>query len=255
MPPSSSSSQWLYGIHACQSALEQHPERVREVVVLKGRQDQRIQRLLDLCRSTGVKFRWLTRVEFDQLVQRQELGDARHQGVLMQTLAAPVMSEDDLERLLDTLTRPALLLVLDGVTDPHNIGACLRSADAAGVDAVIVPKDKSGSLSPTAVKIASGAAESVPFVTVTNLARTLEHLKQRGIWLLGAAGEADTLVYQCDFTVPTALVLGSEDKGLRRLTRETCDGLFKIPMGGQVSSLNVSVAAGIALFEAVRQRL
>lgn len=250
----SSSSQWLYGIHACQSALEQHPDRVRELVVLKGRQDQRIQRLLDLSREAGVKFRWLPRQEFDRLVQRQELGEARHQGVLIQALAAPVLHEADLDQILDGLERPALLLVLDGVTDPHNIGACLRSADAAGVDAVIVPKDKSASLTATAVKIASGAADTVPFVTVTNLARTLDHLKQRGIWLQGAAGEADAYIYQCDFTASTAIVLGAEDKGLRRLTRETCDGLFKIPMAGQVSSLNVSVAAGVSLFEAVRQR-
>lgn len=250
----SSSSQWLYGIHACQSALEQHPDRVRELVVLKGRQDQRIQRLLDLSREAGVKFRWLPRQEFDRLVQRQELGEARHQGVLIQALAAPVLHEADLDQILERLEHPALLLVLDGVTDPHNIGACLRSADAAGVDAVIVPKDKSASLTATAVKIASGAADTVPFVTVTNLARTLDHLKQRGIWLQGAAGEADAFIYQCDFTAPTAIVLGAEDKGLRRLTRETCDGLFKIPMAGQVSSLNVSVAAGVSLFEAVRQR-
>lgn len=250
----SSSSQWLYGIHACQSALEQHPDRVRELVVLKGRQDQRIQRLLDLSREAGVKFRWLPRQEFDRLVQRQELGEARHQGVLIQALAAPVLHEADLDQILEGLEHPALLLVLDGVTDPHNIGACLRSADAAGVDAVIVPKDKSASLTATAVKIASGAADTVPFVTVTNLARTLDHLKQRGIWLQGAAGEADAYIYQCDFTAPTAIVLGAEDKGLRRLTRETCDGLFKIPMAGQVSSLNVSVAAGVSLFEAVRQR-
>lgn len=252
---SASASQWLYGIHACQSALEQHPDRVRELLVLKGRQDQRIQRLIDLNREAGLKFRWVPRQEFDRLLHREGLSEARHQGVLLQTLAAPVMTEDDLDTLLSQLERPALLLVLDGVTDPHNIGACLRSCDAAGADAVIVPKDKSGSLTPTAVKTASGAAETVPFVTVTNLARTLDGLKQRGIWVWGAAGEATASVYQCDFTVSTALVLGAEGKGLRRLTRETCDALFNIPMGGQVSSLNVSVAAGVCLFEAVRQRL
>lgn len=250
-----SASQWVYGIHACQSALEHHPDRVREVIFLKGRQDQRIQRLMDLTKAAGLKFRWQTREEFERLLNRNEMSDARHQGVLVQTLAAPVLAEHDLEDLIKNLDHPALLLVLDGVTDPHNIGACLRSADAAGADAVIVPKDKSGSLTPTAVKIASGAADNVPFVMVTNLARTLDQLKQQGIWVLGAAGEAKSSIYQSDFKVPTALVMGAEGKGLRRLTRETCDDLFNIPMAGDVSSLNVSVAAGVCLFEAVRQRL
>ncbi|GGX40658.1 23S rRNA (guanosine(2251)-2'-O)-methyltransferase RlmB [Saccharospirillum salsuginis] len=248
-------AQWVYGIHACQSALEHHPDRIREIIFLKGRQDQRIQRLLELAKASGMKFRWQSREEFDRLLNRQGLSDARHQGVLVQTLAAPVLSENDLDELITGLDHPALLLVLDGVTDPHNIGACLRSADAAGADAVIVPKDKSGTLTPTAVKIASGAADSVPFVMVTNLARTLDHLKSAGIWVLGAAGEAKANLYQCDFKVPSAIVMGAEGKGLRRLTRQTCDDLFQIPMAGDVSSLNVSVAAGVSLFEAVRQRL
>ena len=248
-------AQWVYGIHACQSALEHHPDRIREIIFLKGRQDQRIQRLLELAKASGMKFRWQTREEFERLLNRQGLSDARHQGVLVQTLAAPVLGENDLDELITGLDHPALLLVLDGVTDPHNIGACLRSADAAGADAVIVPKDKSGTLTPTAVKIASGAADSVPFVMVTNLARTLEHLKATGIWVLGAAGEATSTLYQCDFKVSSAIVMGAEGKGLRRLTRQTCDDLFQIPMAGDVSSLNVSVAAGVSLFEAVRQRL
>jgi len=248
-------AQWVYGIHACQSALEHHPDRIREIIFLKGRQDQRIQRLLELAKASGLKFRWQTREEFDRLLNRQGLSDARHQGVLVQTLAAPVLGENDLDELVTGLDHPALLLVLDGVTDPHNIGACLRSADAAGTDAVIVPKDKSGTLTPTAVKIASGAADSVPFVMVTNLARTLDHLKAAGIWVFGAAGEATSTLYQCDFKAPAAIVMGAEGKGLRRLTRQTCDDLFQIPMAGDVSSLNVSVAAGVSLFEAVRQRL
>lgn len=247
-------AQWVYGIHASQSALDHHPDRVREIVFLKGRQDQRIQRLLDLAKSSGLKYRWQSREEFDRLLNRQGLADVRHQGVLVQTLAAPVLGENELDDLVTALDHPALLLVLDGVTDPHNIGACLRSADAAGADAVIVPKDKSGTLTPTAVKIASGAADSVPFVMVTNLARTLDHLKQQGIWVLGAAGEARYTLYQCDFKAPSAIVMGAEGKGLRRLTRQTCDDLFQIPMAGDVSSLNVSVAAGVSLFEAVRQR-
>lgn len=247
-------SQWIYGIHACQSALEHHADRVREVVFLKGRQDQRIQRLVEMTGERGLKSRWLNRAEFDRIVQREAGNEARHQGVLMLTLAAPVMSEADLDALIASLNQPALLLVLDGVTDPHNIGACLRSSDAFGVDAVIVPKDKSGSLSATAVKVASGAAESVPFVVVTNLARTLDQLKQAGVWVYGAAGEATATLAETDLKGPLAIVMGAEGKGLRRLTRETCDALFKIPMAGQVSSLNVSVAAGVCLYEATRQR-
>ncbi|WP_028669511.1 23S rRNA (guanosine(2251)-2'-O)-methyltransferase RlmB [Saccharospirillum impatiens] len=251
----SDTTSWVYGIHACQSALEQHPDRVREILFLKGRQDQRIQRLLDLAKDQGTRFRWLARDEFDRLLNRNEMQDARHQGVLVQTLAAPVLDEGDLESLVAGLDHPALLLVLDGVTDPHNIGACLRSCDAAGADAIIVPKDKSASLTPTAVKIASGAADTVPFVVVTNLARTLDALKQQGVWVYGTAGEAESSLYQTDLTGSVAIVMGAEGAGLRRLTRETCDVLFKLPMAGQVSSLNVSVAAGVCLFETVRQRL
>jgi 23S rRNA (guanosine2251-2'-O)-methyltransferase len=251
----SESTSWVYGLHACQSALEQHPDRVREILFLKGRQDQRVQRLLDVAKSQGARFRWMTREEFDRVLNRNEMQDARHQGVLVQMLAAPVMDEGDLETLVAGLNRPALLLVLDGVTDPHNIGACLRSCDAAGADAIIVPRDKSASLTPTAVKIASGAADTVPFVVVTNLARTLEALKQQGVWVFGTAGEVQASVYQTDLTGSVAIVMGAEGAGLRRLTRDTCDGLFNLPMAGQVRSLNVSVAAGVCLFEAVRQRL
>ena len=156
--------------------------------------------------------------------------------------------------MLDKLEREPLLLVLDGITDPHNLGACLRVADATGVDAVIVPKDKSSSLNATVRKVASGAAESVNFIVVTNLQRCLESLQKRDIWLVGTADEASKTVYEQELTGPLALVMGSEDKGLRRLTRQTCDFLVSIPMAGEVSSLNVSVATGVCLFEAVRQR-
>jgi 23S rRNA (guanosine2251-2'-O)-methyltransferase len=159
-----------------------------------------------------------------------------------------------LYHLLDHLDEAPFLLVLDGVTDPHNLGACLRSADAAGVHAVIAPKDNAAGLNPTVRKVACGAAESVPFIPVTNLARTLTQLQERGLWLRGAAGEAKATVYQSDLTGPLVLVMGAEGSGLRRLTRETCDELIKIPMAGSVSSLNVSVATGVCLFEAVRQR-
>ncbi|TXR54114.1 23S rRNA (guanosine(2251)-2'-O)-methyltransferase RlmB [Reinekea thalattae] len=249
-----SESMWVFGLHAANSALEAHPDRVREVVLLKGRQDNRMNKLLDLVREQGVRFRLVDRASFDRILQKQQLTDARHQGVLLQTIAAPVLKEDDLDAMLDELEQPPLLLVLDGVTDPHNIGACLRSCDAAGAHALIVPKDKSATLTPTAVNIASGAADTVPFFAVTNLARTLESLKQRGIWIYGTAGEASTSIYQNKLTGPMALVMGAEGKGLRRLTRETCDVLINIPMAGEVSSLNVSVAAGVCLFEVVRQR-
>ena len=248
-------SMWVFGLHAAQSAVETHPERIKEVVLLKGRQDNRMNRLLDLVRAQDVKFRLVNREDFDRILQKHELMEGRHQGVLVQTLAAPVLKEADLEEMLDALTVPPLLLILDGVTDPHNIGACLRSCDAAGAHGLIVPKDKSASLTPAAVKVASGATDTVPFFAVTNLARTLEALKSRGIWIYGAAGEAESSVYQTPLTGPIALVMGAEGSGLRRLTRETCDGLVYIPMAGQVSSLNVSVAAGVCLFEVVRQRL
>jgi 23S rRNA (guanosine2251-2'-O)-methyltransferase len=163
--------------------------------------------------------------------------------------------ESSLENLLINLTKPALLLVLDGVTDPHNLGACLRSADGAGVDAVIAPKDRAAGLTPVACKVASGAAESVPFIQVTNLARTLKDLRQNyGIWTIGTSGEASQTIYQADLTIPMALIMGSEEKGMRRLTREQCDELVSIPMQGMVESLNVSVATGICLFEVNRQR-
>ena len=189
---------------------------------------------------------------------RQELDrvteEANHQGVLAYCETARVYSEQDLGRLLESIAQPPLILVLDGIQDPHNLGACFRSADAAGVHLIIAPKDKSVGLTPVVSKVASGATETIPFVQVTNLARTLEKLKELGIWIYGAAGEAEQSIYQTNMTGPAAIVLGSEGEGLRRLTREHCDVLVKIPMHGTVSSLNVSVAAGVMLFEVLRQR-
>ena len=164
-------------------------------------------------------------------------------------------SEDDLLAMLSGSDKPPFLLILDGVTDPHNLGACLRTADAVGVQAVVVPKDKSASLSPTVRKVACGAAETVPLVRVTNLARFMRTIRDDGVWLIGTAGEADNTLYQADFTGPVALVMGAEGKGMRRLTREHCDLLINIPMLGHVDSLNVSVATGVCLYEALRQRL
>ena len=192
----------------------------------------------------------VTKAELDATVSE------RHQGVV--ALIKPrqgdaEVTERDLTQFLSGLDCP-LILVLDGVTDPHNLGACLRSADAAGVDAVIVPKDNSAELNAVARKVASGAAEVIPLVRVTNLARILRSLKELGIWVVGTTGEADTLVFDQDLSIPTALVMGAEGPGMRRLTTEACDFLVKLPMAGDVSSLNVSVATGICLFEAVRQR-
>lgn len=245
---------WIYGLHAAHSAIEKHPERIKDVYILKGRQDNRMNKFLDQVREQGLKFHLTAREEFERLLQKQNLKEIRHQGVLLQTTAAPVLKENDLEAMLDALDEPAFLLVLDGVTDPHNIGACLRTCDAAGVHGLIVPKDKSATLTPTAVKIASGASETVPFYAVTNLARTVEMLKKRGIWVYGTAGEASSSLYKNKFSGAMALVMGAEGKGMRRLTRDLCDELIHIPMAGDVSSLNVSVAAGVCLFEVVRQR-
>jgi 23S rRNA (guanosine2251-2'-O)-methyltransferase len=239
----------IYGLHAVDALLRQQPERVQCLWVQAGRNDKRMAGILELARNQGVRLEALPRAELDGKVE------GRHQGVIAQVEGgAREWDEQALFQLLDDLDHPALVLVLDGVTDPHNLGACLRSADAAGVDAVIVPKDKSADLSPVVSKVACGAAEVVPFVRVTNLARTLAELKERGIWLYGAAGEAENTIYNSDLSGSAALIMGAEGAGLRRLTREACDFLVKLPMAGSVSSLNVSVATGVCLFEVVRQR-
>lgn len=239
----------VYGLHAVQAILERAPHRVRKLTLQRGRLDSRMQMILDAAGGQAVEIARVLPEELDRLV-----GGAAHQGVVAQVTPSQLWSEDMLGHLLDKLTDVPLLLVLDGVTDPHNLGACLRSADAAGAQAVIIPKDRSASLSPTVRKVACGAAETVPLVAVTNLARTLKQLQQRGLWVVGTAGEAQQLLYQIDLTVPSVIVMGAEGTGMRRLTREHCDYLAKLPMAGEISSLNVSVAAGICLFEAVRQR-
>ncbi len=239
---------FIFGLHAVQSLFESKPERVLELWIQKGRTDRRISQLVDEARSHGVAVRFVDRGRLDSKV------DGVHQGIVAKVAAAQVFREGDLDELLDKLDQPPFLLVLDGVTDPHNLGACLRTADAAGVHAVITPKDKSASLNATASKVACGAAETVPLIQVTNLARTLSGLKERGIWVIGTAGESSGNVYQADLKGPLALVMGAEGKGMRRLTRDHCDALVYIPMAGAVSSLNVSVATGVCLFEAVRQR-
>lgn len=249
--------QYIYGIHAVDSLLRNKPKSIQRLWVQEGRDDKRITSVVELAQNQGVPVAHEPRKDLDELVS------GRHQGVVAETLDEPVhgdidaanlWQEADLLRFVENSAGPCLLLVLDGVTDPHNLGACLRSADAAGVHAVVVPKDKSADLSPVVRKVACGAAEVVPFVRVTNLSRTLDALKSRGVWLFGAAGEAENSIYDNDLTGPAALIMGAEGAGLRRLTREHCDHLVKLPMAGSVSSLNVSVAAGVCLFEVVRQR-
>jgi 23S rRNA (guanosine2251-2'-O)-methyltransferase len=219
------------------------------LLALESRDDARMQQVLELAEKANVPIRRVARGELDELVQ-----GVSHQGVVAETGAAPVIGEKELPEFLDALPHPAFLLILDGIQDPHNLGACLRTADAAGVDAVILPRDRSAPLNATVRKVACGAAEFVPVVRVTNLARIMRAIRDRGIWVYGAAGEAESTLYQTDLSGPLALVLGGEGKGLRRLTREHCDGLVSIPLDGSVSSLNVSVATGICLFEARRQR-
>lgn len=241
-------SEQLYGIHAVQSLLERAPERIIDVFALKGREDKRLQPLLNALQRLGIQVQFVNRQTLDNKAQGEV-----HQGIIARVTAAKELNESDLDQILAQKTAP-LLLILDGVTDPHNLGACLRTADAAGVDAVIVPKDKSAQLTATARKVACGAAEVVPLIRVTNLARTMRELQERNIWIVGTAGEATSDLYQADLKGAIALVMGAEGEGMRRLTREHCDQLVSIPMAGSVSSLNVSVATGVCLFEIVRQK-
>ncbi|MCV6609641.1 MAG: 23S rRNA (guanosine(2251)-2'-O)-methyltransferase RlmB [Amphritea sp.] len=241
--------EYIFGIHAATTTLNRDSKRVKGMWIQKGRNDNRMQKLLDLAAQQGIRMQWTSRKELDDMAE-----GGVHQGVVVAVEPIQAKNEQFLDSMLDKLEEPAFLLVLDGVTDPHNLGACLRTADAASVHAVIAPKDKSAPLNATASKVACGAAEVVPYVLVTNLARTLKDLQQRGIWITGTAGEAQTLIYDADLKGPMALVMGAEGKGMRRLTREHCDHLVKIDMAGEVSSLNVSVATGVCLFEAVRQR-
>lgn len=237
----------IYGLHAVNAALE--TGTVTELWALQNRQDKRLQSTRDTARSNQVVIHNADREVLDRMTNH-----ARHQGVVARISVTGAQLPQDLDSLLDSLTEPAFLLVLDGVQDPHNLGACLRVANAAGVQAIISPKDRAASLTASARKVASGAAESTPFIQVTNLARALRQLRDAGIWLVGAAGEAEQTLYQARLTGPLAIVMGAEDSGLRRLTREHCDELVKLPMQGSVSSLNVSVASGICLYEALRQR-
>ncbi len=239
----------VYGLHAAEATVARRATHVMGVWVQSGRGDERLEHFLSACQSAGLAVTRSNREALDKLT-----GGARHQGVVLRVRPAEPLNEADLKDLVQASGRDLLLLILDGVTDPHNLGACLRSADAAGVHAVIAPRDRAATLNPVVRKVASGAAETVPFVQVTNLARTLRWLQEQGVWIVGAAGEGATDLWQADLKGPTAVVMGSEGEGMRRLTREHCDLLVKIPMAGTVESLNVSVATGVVLFEARRQR-
>ncbi len=242
------SHEWLYGIHALEAVMQREPQRILELFIAKGRDDERLHNIVNLARKHRISVQFAQRKVLDDKARGEQ-----HQGVLARAIAAKPLNESDLDSIINEADKP-FLLVLDGVTDPHNLGAVLRSADAAGVDAVIVPKDKSATLNATVRKVACGAADVIPLIQVTNLARTLADIQQQGVWVVGTAGEAEQLLYDCDMSGPTALVMGAEGKGMRRLTREKCDELIKLPMFGSVSSLNVSVATGICLYEVVRQR-
>jgi len=244
-----SQSEKIFGIHAIESFLSNSPEKVIQLFLQKNRQDKKLNHIESLAKNAGLRFQQVDKRKMDDWVR------GNHQGVIAEVQVYDAQLNEN--QLLDLVEekQDLLLLVLDGVTDPHNLGACLRTADAAGVDALVVPKDRSASLTAVARKVACGAAEHVPVVKVTNLARFLAQLRDRNVWITGTAGEATNDVYQVKFSGANALVMGAEGSGMRRLTRENCDQLIKIPMAGSVSSLNVSVATGVCLFEMVRQKL
>ena len=238
----------IYGIHAVESVLTRKPQNVIQLFLLKNRKDKTLANIEVLAKKAGIKCQSIDRKKMDDRVQ------GNHQGVIAEVkVSDAAMSEGDLIELAANKEK-LLLLILDGVTDPHNLGACIRTADAAGVDAIVLPKDRSASMNPTVRKVACGAAEYVPLVKVTNLSRFIKQLQDEFVWVVGTAGEAVDDVYTNKFSAKTAIVMGAEGSGMRRLTRENCDQLIKIPMAGSVSSLNVSVATGVCLFEYVRQQ-
>lgn len=241
-------SKMIFGFHAVTARLRHEALSVEEIYVDASRVDRRMQELLHAAKAVNVRI-----IPVDDQRLSNIVGTRRHQGVVAK--AGELSLARNLDELLDAIEGPPLLLILDGITDPHNLGACLRVADGAGAHAVIAPKDRAVGLNATAAKVASGAAETVPYITVTNLARTLRELKERGIWLIGTTEDGDKSLYEADFSGPAALIMGSEGEGMRRLTRETCDVLVNVPMYGSVESLNVSVASGVCLYEARRQRI
>lgn len=241
---------FLFGIHPVLSVLEKHPERLLQLFVLKDRHDHKLTSIVELATAQGIHVEQVSRARLDQLAHH-----GNHQGVIADCQTQSGYTMQDLASLIASSDQPPLILVLDGVQDPHNLGACLRTADAAGVTCVIAPKDKSVGITPVVSKVACGAAETVPFIQVTNLVRALEELKKMGIWIYGADAAGKASLFETDLSGPAALVLGAEGEGLRRLTKEHCDVLLHIPMQGTVESLNVSVATGICLFRAVQSRV
>jgi 23S rRNA (guanosine2251-2'-O)-methyltransferase len=242
--------QILVGFHAVIARIRQAPDSLKTVYYDVSRRDRRMKEFIEITQQTiGRKVH-----QADSERLRQLAGHDRHQGVV--AFAEPASLARNVAELLDSLgDKKPLLLILDGVTDPHNLGACLRVADGAGADAIIVPKDRSAQLNTTVSKVASGAAETMPFVAVTNLARSMRELQEAGVWLIGTSDDAEKTLYEVDLTGPVAIVMGAEGEGMRRLTKETCDELVSIPMFGGVESLNVSVASGVCLYEAARQRI
>ena len=247
MSSSPTKTQILFGFHAVTVRLKTAPASVQEILFDATRRDQRMRGFLEKAEAAGARL-----VESDDDRLQKLCGTTRHQGVVARVKA--VAQQHSLDDLLDEVEGPPLVLVLDGVTDPHNLGACLRVADGAGAHAVVAPKDHAVGLNATVAKVASGAAETVPYLMVTNLARTLGELKERDIWVIGTSDQAEKTLYDLDLSGPVALVLGAEGAGMRQLTGKTCDELVRIPMQGAVESLNVSVAAGVCLYEALRQR-
>lgn len=241
---------WVFGLHSVSAILERHPERILEIYLMEGRQDQRISKVQSLADQQDITYRMVAKKVLDDIVR-----DGNHQGVAAKCRLAQPLREQDLLRAVEEAREPVLFLVLDSVTDPQNLGGCIRTADAVGATGVITTKDKAVGLTPVVRRVAVGAAEVVPFYQVTNLARTLDDLKQLGVWVVGTAiDESSASLYEADLKGNLALIMGAEGKGLRRLTKDKCDSLVYIPMQGSVDSLNVSVASGVCLFEAYRQR-
>lgn len=239
----------IHGIHAVQTAIENDAGNIIHLFADMHKPSKRLALLLSNASKNGVKAEYIDSKQLDKIAKTN-----KHQNVVIEYKVTTQYSESDLFELLTQLNETPLLLVLDGVTDPHNLGACLRTSEAAGVHAVIIPKDKSVGLTPTVRKVASGAAELVPLIQVTNLARTLQELKDAGVWIIGTSDKATHDVFNQDFTLPAALVMGAEGAGIRRLTEKHCDMLIRLPMAGKISSLNISVATGVCLYEAIRQR-
>lgn len=240
----------IFGLHAVQAALEYSPKKIKKAWIDSHRHDRRLQKMIDQLRALGIEAQKTEKKALEALSN-----GSSHQGIIIEIEMPRERSEDELKQAVSKLIDPPFFLALDHIQDPHNLGACLRTADAVGIQGIIITKDQAAGITPSVCKVACGAAEKIPVYRVTNLARTLRWLKSENIWIVGAAGEAEQTAYQANLNIPLTLVVGAEEKGLRRLTRENCDILVKIPMVGAVESLNLSVAAGVLLYEIVRQKM